>query len=279
MVNRKELNPEASPQAAFGARLRRLREARGWTQDHFATLVGCTGRHISALETSRKPATLPFSRKADVALGTTNTADSFEREWREIKHGSLLEGFPEYVKHEGRAAEIRLYEVGVIPGLLQTPEYAAAIEMGHVERGAITTEQAQERVSLLTDRQASLVRNPPPLVHVVLDESCILRPVGEPSVMQDQLERLTAFAEQPNTSLHVANFAMGVRRPFSLPITILTLPDRSLMSYAESATQGHLDRETASVLPLLTDYYQLQKRALSHADSMAMISQVRKGIL
>ncbi|MCX4969851.1 helix-turn-helix transcriptional regulator [Streptomyces sp. NBC_00654] len=277
MVNRKELNPESGPVAAFGARVRKFREDRGWSQEDLAERTGYSSQHISAVETGRKPPTLPFSRRVDHAFGAAGSADSFEREWRDIRHGSLLEGFQEYVGYEGRAAEIRLYEVGVIPGLLQTPEYAAAIEAGHVERGAITTEQAQERVSLLAERQAALVRSPPPLVHMVLDESCILRPVGEPCVIQAQLKRLAEFAEQPNATLQVANFAMGVRRPFSLPITILTLSDRSLMSYAESATQGHLDRETTSVLPLLTAYHQLQKHALPQVDSVAMITQVRRG--
>lgn len=239
--------------------------------------MGFSSGHISAVETARKLPTLRFSRSADSAFGMAGTADTFERAWREIRHGALLEGFPEYVGYEGRAAEIRVYEVGVIPGLLQTAEYAAAIEAGHVERGASTAEQAHERVSLVAERQAALVRNPPPLIHMVLDESCIRRPVGERDVMEDQLAKLIAFAKQPNVTLQVADFAMGVRRPFSLPITVLTMADRSLMSYAESATRGHLDRETNSVLPLLTAYHQLQKHALPQSGSMAMIELVRKG--
>ncbi|MEV7288051.1 helix-turn-helix transcriptional regulator [Streptomyces sp. NPDC093252] len=278
-MNRKELNPDASPQAAFGARLRSAREAHGWKQEDLSAMMKYSSGHISAVETGRKIPSWRFSRSADAAFGLQGAADTFERAWREIQHGSLLEGFPEYVGHEGRAAEIRAYEVGVIPGLLQTPDYAAAIEAGHVERGAITPEQAQERVSFLGERQAMVARKPPPLVHVVLDESCIRRPVGSPSVMQAQMARLIAFAEQPNAVLQVADFSIGARRPFSLPITVLTLPDRSLLAYAESATRGHLDRETNSVLPLLTAYHHLQKHALPQAGSVAMIDQVRKGTL
>ncbi|MCX4847463.1 helix-turn-helix transcriptional regulator [Streptomyces sp. NBC_00893] len=273
LVNIKELNPEASPQAAFGARLRRLREERGWTQDHVGALVGCTGRHISALETGRKSPTLPFSRRVDVALDTTNTADSFEREWREIKHGNLLEGFPEYVGYEGRAAEIRLFQIGIVPGLLQTPEYARALANGDVWRGSITPEQAEERVSFLAQRQAALARARPPMLIVVMDESCIRRPIGGPEVMGAQIQKLADFAALPNTVLQVAPFGIGERRPFNLPVNLLTLPDRSMVSYAESHSQGNVDRESASVLPLLTAYHQLQAEALSQAASVAMIKQ------
>ncbi|RLV79106.1 helix-turn-helix domain-containing protein [Streptomyces rapamycinicus] len=275
-MNKNELNPDASPEAAYGARLRSLREARGWTQEDLAARAEYSSVHVSAVENGRKPPTLRFSRSADRAFGIEGE-DTFERQFREIRHGSLLEGFPEFVDHEGRAAEIRLYEVGVIPGLLQTPEYATVLADSTVKRGAITAEQAEERVTLLAERQTALVRTPPPLISAVLDESCLCRPVGAPAVMNAQLERLIEFAELPNTVLQVAPFSMGARRPFDLPVTILTMSDRSLLSYAESAQRGHLERDGRFVLPVLAAYHQLQAEACSQAESVTTISQLRKG--
>ncbi len=163
---------------------------------------------------------LALSRSTDRALGLTGTEASFERELGQIKHGSLLEGFPEFLGYERRAAEIRLYEVGVIPGLLQTPEYATVLADSAVRRLAITADQAQERVALVAERQAALVREKPPLVFALLDESCLRRPVGGPEVMRAQMDRLIEFAEQPNTVIQVVPFAMGEDRPFSLPLYI-----------------------------------------------------------
>ncbi|AUA13732.1 helix-turn-helix domain-containing protein [Streptomyces sp. SID8361] len=275
-MNKNELNPDASPEAAYGARLRSLREARGWTQEDLAARAEYSSVHVSAVENGRKPPTLRFSRSADRAFGIEGE-DTFERQFREIRHGSLLEGFPEFVDHEGRAAEIRLYEVGVIPGLLQTPEYATILADNTVKRGTITAEQAEERVTLVAERQTALVRTPPPLISAVLDESCLRRPVGEPAIMNAQLEQLIEFAERPNTVLQVAPFSMGARRPFDLPVTILTMSDRSLMSYAESAQRGHLERDGRFVLPMLAAYHQLQAEACSQAESVAMVNQLRKG--
>ncbi|MCM3809027.1 helix-turn-helix domain-containing protein [Streptomyces malaysiensis] len=275
-MNKNELNPDASPEAAYGARLRSLREARGWTQEDLAARAEYSSVHVSAVENGRKPPTLRFSRSADRAFGIEGE-DTFERQFREIRHGSLLEGFPEFVDHEGRAAEIRLYEVGVIPGLLQTPDYAAVLAESTVKRGTITAEQAEERVTLVAERQTTLVRTPPPLISAVLDESCLRRPVGEPAIMNAQLEQLIEFAERPNTVLQVAPFSMGARRPFDLPVTILTMSDRSLMSYAESAQRGHLERDGRFVLPMLAAYHQLQAEACSQAESVAMVNQLRKG--
>ncbi|MEU4952381.1 helix-turn-helix domain-containing protein [Streptomyces lavendulae] len=273
-MNRKELDPEKSPGAAFGHRLRALRDERGWTQDELGERMGCSGTHISAVETGRRPPTRRFAASADRVFAT---GGRLERQSSAVRSTALLEGFPEYVTHEARAAEIRLYEVGVMPGILQTPEYATAINKRAVERGASTVEQAEERVSLVAERQAALLRTPPPLVFVVLDESCLRRPVGDPATMDGQWDRLIDFAALSNTVLQIAPFDMGDRRPLSLPLYILTMQNRSLVSYAESAQRGQLERDSASVVPLLTAYHQLQAEAMSQAESVALIRQLRKG--
>ncbi|GAA3162066.1 MULTISPECIES: helix-turn-helix domain-containing protein [Streptomyces] len=275
-MNIKELHPDASLRAAYGARLRSMREARSWTQDHLAELMGYSSVHISAVETARKPPTLRFSRSADRAFGLQG-ADTFDRQWRELRQGSLLEGFPEYVGYEGRAVELRLYQIGIIPGLMQTPEYARVLAESAVRRGAISPEQALERVDFLAERQAALERSRPPMVMVVMDESCIRRWVGGDEVMEGQLDRLIEFADRPNTVLQVAPFTIGERRTFNLPVNLLTMADRSVMCYAESQAQGNFDREQTYVMPVLTAYHQLQAEALSQAESVAMISQLRKG--
>ncbi|MGW1837656.1 helix-turn-helix domain-containing protein [Streptomyces sp. NPDC002067] len=275
-MNRKELNPDASLRAAYGARLRSLRESRGWTQDDLAEHMGYSSVHISAVETARKPPTLRFSRSADGAFGLEG-ADTFARQWHELKQGSLLEGFPEYVGYESRAVELRLYQIGIIPGLVQTPEYARVLAESAVRRGEISPEQALERVDFLAERQAALERSRPPMVMVVMDESCIRRWVGGDEVMEAQLDRLVEFANRPNTVLQVAPFAIGERRTFNLPVNLLTMSDRSVLYYAESQAQGFFDREPSSVLPVLTAYHQLQAEVLSQAETVAMISQLRKG--
>lgn len=236
--------------------------------------MGYSSTHISSVETGWKPPTLRLSRSADLSLGT---GDAFERQFREIRQGALLEGFPEYVGHEGRAVELRLYEIGIIPGLLQTPAYARALADSAVRRGTITAEQGDERVSFLAERQAALVRPRPPSILVVMDESCVQRPIGGPEIMGEQLGRLVEFAALPNTVLQVAPFSIGERRPFNLPLNLLTLADRGVIAYAESQIQGRMEREPTSVLPLLSAYHQLQAEALSQAASVAMINQVRKG--
>ncbi|MFB7906394.1 Scr1 family TA system antitoxin-like transcriptional regulator [Kitasatospora sp. NPDC056076] len=272
-MNKAELDPDASPAAEFGAYLRSSREARGWRQEDLANAAGCSPTHISALENGHRPPTPKTARKLDRAFGLDRV---FLNKAIDARSTVLLEGFGQYVEKESKARELRLFDLGIVPGLLQTEDYARAIAAGAVRRGSITQEGADDRVAVLARRQANLRRVPPPLIHVVLDESCLQRPVGGPRVMADQLDALDAFAALPHTLLQIAPLAIGEDRAFDLPINILTLPNRALMSYAESAQQGHLERDSDAVLPLLTSYYQLQGLALSQAESVARLSQLRK---
>ncbi|MFI7360460.1 Scr1 family TA system antitoxin-like transcriptional regulator [Streptomyces avidinii] len=276
-MNRNELSPDASPRAAFGDRLRRLREARGWTLDDLSAQMEYSSAHISGVENARRAATVKFAERADHAFGIAGTSETLTSDVHRIRSGALLEGFPEYVGCEARAAEVRVFETGIVPGLLQTTAYADALAQAAVQRGTITPAQAAERVAVVANRQAALRRTPVPPVIVVLDESCVRRPIGTPEEWTAQLSQLLEFAEQPNTVLQVAPFAMGVRRAFNLPMYLLTMADRSLIAYAESATRGHLERDEKFVAPILGTYYQLQADSLSQPDSVAMIRKIREG--
>ncbi|MFJ8129933.1 helix-turn-helix domain-containing protein [Streptomyces hydrogenans] len=279
MVNRKKLDPDSGPAAAYGARLRRLREERGWTQDELAVRTGYSSKHVSAVETGRRSSTLAFSRALDVAFGLADTEQSCESEWQKLRHGVLLEGFPEYVHQERRAAEIRMFEIGIIPGLLQTPDYARVLSASSVARGTITADQSAERLAFLAERQQMLEQQRPPMLFVVMDESCIRHCVGGREVMAAQLARLVEFAARPYTVIQVAPFALGERRSLNRPVTLTTLPDRSVLAYAESQSREHLERESEAVTATLTLYHQLAAESLSQAATVAMIEEARKGML
>jgi hypothetical protein len=155
--------------------------------------------------------------KADVALGTPET---FYHLWRNLAQTALLEGFTEYAECEARCRRLRMFELGVIPGLFQTQAYAEALAAAEVRHGNITQEQADERVSYLLTRQHRLTLPSAPDLHAVLDESCLRRFVGGPAVMRDQFERLEMLTERPRTLIQVAPFSMGERRPFALPVVL-----------------------------------------------------------
>ncbi|MFF1873344.1 helix-turn-helix domain-containing protein [Kitasatospora herbaricolor] len=275
-MNLKELDPSASPWAAFGVQLRRSRQAANVTQAELGKLVSYGASYVSYVELAQRPPSARFARLVDEALGTGGTLSLM---WWQQRNTALLEGFPEYAADEAKAAEIRLFELGVIPGLVQTKEYATALVAAAVGRGNITPGQAEERLAFLATRQSLLERNPAPIVHAVLDESCLRRSIGGREVMARQLDHLQSLAGRPNVIVQVAPYDLGERRPFALPVTLLTLADRSVLGYTESQQRGFLERETETVTGWERNYDRLQVEALSQADSLSMIRAIRKELL
>jgi transcriptional regulator with XRE-family HTH domain len=118
--------------------------------------------------------------------------------------------------YEGSATAIRHNNPGLMPGLLQTEEYARAILNTYVADKTTI----DDRVALRLERQAIFDRNDPPEAVFVLDEAVIRRWVGGPSVMHAQLEWLKEVAARPNVTVQVIPFSagehVGIQGSFSL---------------------------------------------------------------
>ncbi|MFD7643716.1 Scr1 family TA system antitoxin-like transcriptional regulator [Kitasatospora sp. NPDC059795] len=268
-----EVDATLPPALRFGAELRRSRVGRGWSQDELARRMQYSAGLVSYVERARKPVSLNFAVKADEVFGA---GGRFEELFRRYLAANLLEGFEEFAEAEGKCRRLQAYELGVIPGLFQTPAYASALAAAAVQRSGISQEQADARVGFLAVRQKLLDRPVPPLVHVVMDESCIRRPVGGPAVMEAQLAHLEKLAKHPRITIQVAPFDLGEYAPFTMPLVLLTLPNRVVIGYAESQARGHLERNRDTVTAWARDYDQLQVESLSTVASLALIQAVRK---
>ncbi|MFB8169171.1 MULTISPECIES: helix-turn-helix domain-containing protein [Kitasatospora] len=270
-----KLDPSTSPLAAFGVQLRRSRKAAGLNQVQLGRLTNLSDSQISNLERGTRVPTLDWVRLADEVLETGGT---LELMFWSLAGPALLEGFPEYVAQEAKAVELRQFELGVIPGLFQTKAYAETLASADVRRGAITEEEADGRVAYLLSRQQRLNGKESPLVHAVLDESCLRRTVGGAGVMREQLDHLAELANRPRTIIQVAPFSMGERRSLALPVVLLTLADRSMLGYTESQERGYLTRESHRVTLWARDYDRLQVGASSDVASLEMIRAARKDL-
>ena len=268
-----DIDVVSSPQARFGAELSRSRRAKGWSQVTLGKRMGFSNTLISYVERGKRAPTSNFAVKADEVFATGGT---FYELWQRYTRAALLEGFPEFAEAEARCRKLRTFELAVIPGLFQTPEYATALASAAVLRGSITQEQATERVAFLANRQRLLEQKQPPSIHAVMDQSCIARPVGGSGVMLAQLDHLEELAGRPNITVQVAPFSLAEHVPFTLPVVLLTLPDRTVVGYAESQLRGYLERGRDATSAWERDYDQLQVESLSKVASLAMIRAVRK---
>ncbi|WP_425413134.1 helix-turn-helix domain-containing protein [Micromonospora matsumotoense] len=237
----------------LGAQLRRLREARGVTREGAGWEIRSSESKISRMELGR----VGFKER-DVAdlltlYGVTAAADrdallKLARDanspgwWH--RYGDVLPGwFQSYLGLEAAAALIRSYEVQLVPGLLQTPEYARAVVLlGH--RGA-AVEEVDRRVELRVQRQQVLHRADPPQLWAVIDEAALRRPIGGPQVMRGQLTALIEATRSPHIRLQVIPFDAGGHAAAGGAFTILRFGDDDLpdIVYIEQLTSAlYLDK-------------------------------------
>ncbi|MCG6497977.1 helix-turn-helix transcriptional regulator [Kitasatospora sp. A2-31] len=263
----------SSPAIRFGQELHRSRRARGWSQVGLSKRMGYSNTLVSYVERAKRAPTKNFAVKADEVFETGGT---FYELWRRHAKASLLEGFPEFAEAEARCRRLRELALTIVTGLFQVREYAEALAYAAVQRGAITQSAAEQRVDFLAARQRLLERTKPPLIHVVLDESCLVRTVGGKAVMLRQLDHIAELAARPNITVQVAPFHLGEHLPFKMPVTLLDLPDGSVVGYAESHARGHLERKRETITAWEREYDQLVVEALPKAASLALIHKARK---
>ncbi|MER7701854.1 helix-turn-helix transcriptional regulator [Kitasatospora sp. NPDC097605] len=268
-----EVDAMSSPAVRFGQELARLRRSRGWSQVALAKRMGYSNTLVSYVERAKRPPTMNFAVKADQVFETGGT---FYELWRRHTKASLLEGFPEFADGEARCRRLRGFALTIVNGLFQVQEYAEALAYAAVQRGAITQSEAEQRVEFMLARQRVLDRRKPPLVHVALDEDCLVRRIGGRAVMLKQLDRIVELAARPNITIQVAPFSLGENLPFTMPVTLLDLPDGSVVGYAESHARGYLERRREIVSGWEREYDQLVVEALPKAASLALIHKARR---
>ncbi len=265
--------------------LRRLREAARLTCEEVADHVECSASKISRVETGRvsvSPRDVrdmlelygvpPAQRESLVQLAR----DSRQKGWWHAYSDTMQPQFVTYVGLESAAAEIRIYEVSLIPELLQTEDYArAVIRSGMMNSPA---EDVERRVALRMARQPAITRDDPPKVWAVLDEAALRRRVGGAGLMRLQLEHLLAQATLPNVAVQVIPFGGGAHPAMGRPFIILVFPERvdTDVVYLEDLTSALYLEDVADVDRYNVFFNHLRASALSFDDSSALIASVLK---
>ncbi|MGH3479072.1 MAG: helix-turn-helix domain-containing protein [Pseudonocardiaceae bacterium] len=230
------------PRRRLGAELRALRDQAGLTIEDVAKELECSVSKVSRLETGQG---IPKSRDVRDLLNRYGVTDQAHRErlMRWVRDGQrqgwwddfsdvlapdpedplLPDNFSRYVALEQDASEVCAFETTVVPGLLQTEDYARAL----LNTLSTADEDATDRhVKLRMRRQRRLYTDEDPLlVHMVIDEAVLYRSVGGKQVMRGQLKRLLDDAQRPNITVQVLPFSIGAHRAVDGSFVVLAFPD------------------------------------------------------
>ncbi|MGA5285864.1 helix-turn-helix domain-containing protein [Streptomyces pseudogriseolus] len=245
--------PEPAPtllKMLVGVQLAGFREDAGLSQDQAARRVGFSGAKLSRIESGkgRRPPSETDVRALLELYGTDDYEASvllklLQRAgepgwWQRYDKRLMPEWFDRLVGLQEAAATIRTFEIQYVPGLLQTADYTRAV----VERGLpnAPASEVQRRVELRMRRAQLLFREDAPQLWAVIDESVLLRVLGDRTVMREQLDHLAEMAARPNVTLQIVPLNVTNASAPAIPVTYLRfggldLPDVVYLEHIRSA--------------------------------------------
>ncbi|MEU1731887.1 helix-turn-helix transcriptional regulator [Streptosporangium sp. NPDC020145] len=263
----------ASPRVRFGVELRRLREGAQLSQAAVASRLGCTQTQMSRLEKAVRSPSKSDAERLDRLFGAEGGV-SFVRLYERI---TAQPGGPVWFRSwaeeiEPNARVIRSWDPLLVPGLLQTENYARTI---FLQAPQITPDEAEERVQTRMRRQRILDQEKPPLLLVLMDAGVLRREVGEAKVMREQLCHLLAAVQRPMISIQIVapKCLVGLMGAF----TIAELPDsRPDAIHAESSAEGQVTADADSVTAIWKRYEAIRTWAYPEHISIKMIEKARR---
>lgn len=271
----------------LGKALQRLREDAGLTMKQVAKELDCSDARIQRIERGEikvKPGdVLEFMRvyqpPQDVQEDLVELSKRVKQEgwWAEFAD-ALSQPLLTYLGFESEARRILAYELGVVHGLLQTEDYARAVEQQEARLGT-SAEEVDRRVQARMARRINLDRTDPLLdLRVVLDEGVLRRQVGGPAVLRDQLDYLANLVDRhPNVRIQVLPFTVGKHAGTVGSFTIFQFPDPADRDIAMGNTVVAGDRSAErpeEVERLVEAFQDLCALALNPDNSVALIREV-----
>jgi transcriptional regulator with XRE-family HTH domain len=260
-------DPQTNPAAFLGGELRRARVAAGFSsQDALAAKLGFDRTVVAKAETGERPPT-------DDVLAAWCQACRLDDELfgrlvvlARRADGPVPTWFEDWLQAEGKAHALRIWQPLIVPGLLQTTEYARALFLA---AGADET-KAEELVAVRLERQLVFDRAEPPHVVTILGESVLHRLIGSRAIMSDQLSHLGGMAERPHVQVQVVPSARGANAGLSGGFALASCddaPDVLRMEAVEDVTE-----ERRSLVRHATLIFDLVRgEALPREESRALI--------
>jgi transcriptional regulator with XRE-family HTH domain len=264
----------------LGMELRRLRENLNMTGDEVAERLEWSTAKVSRIENAKTLAgqadveALVRLYGVDEALRGVLIAlrrDAAQKGWWERYRNSVPDDYITLIGMEAEATEVRNWEPQLIPGLLQTKEYAREILTAGQHASQLPSSWFQDRAEIRMMRQRTLLHAPDPLTHVsVFHESVLRSQYGDARVMRDQLLHLIQISQLQHVEMRI--LPQDVPPPVSTgPFVHLTFFDFPDVVYLESLFGGRFVEDAEMVYGYERAFNHLLEGALDEASSQELI--------
>lgn len=271
------LSREASrtPRQVFGAMLRYYRERAALTRPELAQRISKSVSLIQAIELGQRVATAEVTEDLERVLPADG---ALARLREEIGDGLGYQAYPswfqDWLVSEREAKKLRLFGPSLVPGLVQTADYARAV---FGTRFGVTDQEIDEQVAARLKRQEILAREQPPALWVIVDETVLRREVGGRHVMREQAGHLIEMARRPYVSVQVISASAGAYRGlWAGGFGIADFGDAPAAGYQETACQGQFVDRREDVETLVECWDTLVREALPWAASQALLEEAAK---
>jgi transcriptional regulator with XRE-family HTH domain len=211
-----------------------------------------------------------------VALARAGRERSWQSAYRDVVSPRLLQ----LIEYEDAASIIRSFEPLLVPGLLQTEEYARAV-LGQFA-APTTAERIDAQVEARMRRQELVDRDDPPLMFFVLDEAVTRRMVGGAAVMRRQVRKLVELAGRPHITIEIVPFGAGVHPGLQGPSVIYEFPDPpdDDVLFLENPLGDVINRDSPEeVLRYRVAFEELRKLSLGRDGSLTYLDDLAKEIM
>jgi transcriptional regulator with XRE-family HTH domain len=261
--------PSSNALAFFAAEVKRLRGIAGMTQEQLGKATAYSAASVAAIETCRLIPSRKFAMGADAALGSDG---HLERLQELVQETAVLPWFRDLVETERQAVSIQTYESYLIPGLLQTEDYARYCISA--TRPALSSDEVSRAVALRMTRQGILSQDDSPWLWAIIDESTLRRQVGGKDIMRAQCEQLLSVSRRPRVAIQVIPDSKGAACAYGQEFMILTFKSRAPMAYLENMRDARYarDRDEVGAYSVTFDY--LRASALDDEQSAELIRGV-----
>lgn len=269
----------------LGARLRQLRTARSLRLEDVTAKLDIVPSTLSRIENGLAPTKTAY---LTVMLDLYGVDDPGEREhltslaragqrqdwWAD--HRSLLpDGLGAYLGMETAAVRVRMYAAQIVPGVVQTPHYAEAASKAAWPR--LNADEASA-IATLQFRRQELLRQGGRSFQLVMDESALLRSVGSPQVMANQLAHLLHVSGDPSVTVRVIRLTSTLS-VLSPSFTLLSLPggaDADIACWEGIGGQVIVTKRAADIRVMSGTFETLVSSALPPASSAELIRRHAK---
>jgi transcriptional regulator with XRE-family HTH domain len=267
-------DPGRSPRQVFGAMVRFYRDRAGLSRAELGRLICKSESLVQAIELGERSATPQVTGDLEAALATGGVLAKLREEMRDgLGYQAYPAWFQDWALKEAEATTLRWFEPLVVPGLLQTEEYARAVFRTGLR---ITDDHIDEQVAARLKRQEILARDEPPTLWVILDEWVLRRPVGGRHVMCEQARRLVEAAGEPHIVIEVIPVTVGAHEGLAGAFAIADFDAAPSVGYLEGTPGGQLVEQPKDVALLDLTWDTLRADTLPRATSLAVLEQGAK---